>query len=180
MEKNMENLAVQAVAPSPAAPKSLLQKIDDLPGVIYRRFFRDNNAKTTVIRLISLAMIAAMALVVVYVLRKTKLNRPFLTATGIIERDALLDEPIAERNHNRAKYLMRESARLVASAIEKRGSNVLEAYENAAQAAVLARTAKDIDENVSKLSEELGVDFHEYLSYTATVLQGLRSKLRHG
>lgn len=48
-----------------------------------------------------------------------------------------------ERVHSRAKYLVRESARLVASALEKRkANNLLDAYEDAAQAAILARTAK--------------------------------------
>ncbi len=160
---------------------SWVERIDTLPETVYHRFFREHNAaRHTIANIFSFAIVAATLALVVFVLRKTKLNRVLLTATGIIEKDAILDEPVVQRNHNRAKYLMRESARLVASAIEKSGSNLLEAYENAAQAAVLARTAKDIDENVSKLSEELGVDFHDYLSYTSTVVQGLRSKLRHG
>lgn len=160
--------------------RSWIEHVDKLPETMYRTFFRENNARQTVAKLVSFAMIGTSLALVVFFLRKTKLNRVLLTATGIIERDAILDEPVVQRNHNRAKYLMRESARLVASAIDKSGSNLLEAYENAAQAAAMARTAKDIDENVSKLSEELGVDFHEYLSYTTTVLQGLRQKLRHG
>lgn len=160
---------------------SWVERIDKIPESVYHRFFRENNAaRQTVASVFSFAMIGATVALIIVVLRKTRLNRVLLTATGIIEKDALLDEPVVQRNHNRAKYLMRESARLVASAIEKSGSNLLEAYENAAQAAVLARTAKDIDENVSKLSEELGVDFHDYLSYTSTVVQGLRQKLRHG
>jgi hypothetical protein len=160
---------------------SWVERIDTLPERVYHRFFREHNAaRQTIASIFSFAVVGGSLALVVFVLRKTKLNRVLLTATGIIEKDALLDEPVVQRNHNRAKYLMRESARLVASAIEKSGSNLLEAYENAAQAAVLARTAKDIDENISKLSEELGVDFHDYLSYTTTVVQGLRTKLRHG
>lgn len=160
---------------------SWVERIDKLPETVYHRFFREHTqTRQTVANVFSFAMIGATVALTVFILRKTRLNRILLTATGIIEKDAILDEPVVQRNHNRAKYLMRESARLIASAIEKSGSNLLEAYENATQAAVLARTAKDIDENVSKLSEELGVDFHEYLSYTTTVVQGLRNKLRHG
>lgn len=43
---------------------------------------------------------------------------------------------------------------------------------------MLARTAKEIDDDVSKLTQDLGVDFYEYLTYTASVLQDVRSKLR--
>jgi hypothetical protein len=57
----------------------------------------------------------------------------------------------------------------------KRPSNILEAYENAAQAAVLVRTAKEVDIDVSRLTKGLGVDFHEYLSYTSAVPTASRS-----
>jgi len=90
----------------------------------------------------------------------------------------LVDDDAGGKAHSRAKFLVRESARLVASALEKRGSNLLDAYEDAAQAAVLARTAKEIDDDVGKLTQDLGVDFYEYLTYTASVLQDVRSKLR--
>ena len=158
---------------------SFVERIDTLPETVYHRFFKDNS-RQTIARVFSFAMMGATVALVILFLRKTKLNRVLLTATGIIEKDAIVDEPVVQRNRNRAKYLMRESARLVASAIEKSGSNLLEAYENAAQAAVLARTAKEIDDDIGRLSEELGVDFHQYLSYTSTVVQGLRQKLRHG
>jgi len=67
---------------------------------------------------------------------------------------------------------------MVHSALEKRPSNILEAYENAAQAAVLVRTAKEVDIDVARLTKDLGVDFHEYLSYTNAVLQDIRSQMR--
>ena len=110
-------------------------------------------------------------------LKMTHLNQSFATWIGLVEKKDLVDESIEEKNHSRSKFLVRESARLVASALEKRSTNVLEAYENAAQASVLARTAKEMDTDVSKLSDDLGVDFYEYLSYTGTVLQELRSNV---
>jgi hypothetical protein len=80
--------------------------------------------------------------------------------------------------YGRAKFLARESARLVAQALEKRTSNPLEAYEHATHAAVLARTAKELDHDPARhLGDDLGVDFLEYLSYTSTVLQDVRSRL---
>ena len=97
-------------------------------------------------------------------------------AKEILDYDAR--SPRSPNSSKISKYLVRESARLVASAIEKRTINVFEAYEDATQAAVMARTAKEIDEDASKLSEDLGVDFFEYLSYKNTVLQELRSTLQ--
>lgn len=101
-------------------------------------------------------------------IRKTRLNHSFVTLTGLVDAKDLVDEESIDKTHKRAMFLVREFARLVATALDKRNTSVLEAYENAAQAAVMARTAKEIDSDVSRLSDDLGVDFYEYLSYTGT------------
>ena len=169
---------------STTAPQSStwLTTLDALPLILCNVLFKDvgSHAKKTVCWIVSLGMLGLLLGAIVYVLRLTKWNHRLVTYTGIIDRKDLVDEPVAERNHKRAKFLVRESARLVASALAKRETNLLDAYEDAAQAAVLARTAKEIDDDVSRLTEDLGVDFHEYLSYTATVLQDVRTKVRRG
>ncbi len=81
------------------------------------------------------------------------------------------------RLRNRSKFLIRESARLISLALEQRQANLLSAYENAVYASVLARTAKEVDDDTARLSNELGVDYHEYLSYTTTVLHELQTQL---
>lgn len=76
-----------------------------------------------------------------------------------------------------AKYLSRESAKLIAVALEKRSSRLYEAYESATQAVVMARLAKEVDPNTDRLSTELGVDFLEYITYTGNVLAELRARM---
>jgi hypothetical protein len=118
----------------------------------------------------SLGVVVALIVFFVYMVRK--IIGLSLSLGGVTSE---------ERVHSRAKYLVRESARMVASALEKRkANNLLDAYEDAAQAVVLARTAKEVDVDVARLTRDLGVDFHEYLSYTSTVLQEMRSQLRRG
>jgi len=98
--------------------------------------------------------------------------------TSLSSTLARKDESMAERALCRAKQLVRESARMIHSTLKKRLSNILEAYKNAAQSAVLARTAKDVYIDVARLTKDSGVDFHEYLSYTSAVLQEIRSQMR--
>lgn len=118
-----------------------------------------------------------IAVSVLFISKKCGATRVVLTKLGVLDPKDLSDEDVIERNHNRAKYMVRESAKLIASALEKRESAPIEAYEQALQAAVLARTAKEIHDDASRLSEELGVDFWEYLAYTSTVVQELRSNM---
>lgn len=169
-------------ASSPSSSTSWLRAVDRLPKAICNKLLpnvTDSIRKKYVCTFISLAMLALALLSLLYILHRTQWNRTVAVYTGLVGRQELVDEPLVEKVHNRAKFLVRESARLVASALEKRGGNLLEAYEDAAHAAVLARTAKEIEPDVSQLSKDLGIDFYQYLSYTSTVLQELRSKLRH-
>ena len=129
-----------------------------------------------------LAVVGVVALVVWGITkalwRGTKALWRALGGTGAAAGD---EEETGNVAYERAKFLARESARLVAQALEKRTSNVLEAYEHATQAAVLARTAKELDDDPERsLGDDLGVNFLEYLSYTATVLQDVRSRLVSG
>lgn len=123
-------------------------------------------------------MVLAFAVVVVWVLKAMKLNKPLLVSVGLLDRQDVDDASSTVRNHTKAKFLARESARLIKSAIDKRSESPFNAYEDAAQALVLARAAKEIDdEDVARLSQDLGVDFFEYLSYAGTVVQDLRSRV---
>jgi biotin synthase-related radical SAM superfamily protein len=117
---------------------------------------------------------AVVVALVVYVLTKAGLVRWLFTKVGLLGTNDLNDVEVMERNHNRAKYMVRESGKLIASALEKRQTSPVEAYEQALQAAVLTRTAKEIHDDTARLSKELGVDFLEYLTYTTTVVQELR------
>lgn len=164
--KSMTASTFTSTATSTSAPVSFLQWLDRIPGTVCK-WFSDPTSKGWVINLFSVGMIVLPLLSLWYLWK--------LTRTMRVDDD---DDATMEKNHTRAKYLVRESARLVASAIEKRTINVFEAYEDATQAAVMARTAKEIDKDAAKLSEDLGVDFFEYLSYTNTVLQELRSTLK--
>lgn len=76
----------------------------------------------------------------------------------------------------RATELARESARLIATALEERSSSsFLQAYFNAVQAVVLARTAQELEPN--NLSSLLGIDYPEYVSYTSNVLGEIQHQL---
>lgn len=156
---------------STTAPVSFLQWLDRIPGYTVK-WFQNPTCKGWVIKLFSMGMLV-LPLVLLWYLWKF-----LIKSRRTLVHDTDKDDAAMEKNHNRAKYLVRESARLVASAIEKRSTNVFEAYEDATLAAVMARTAKEIDEDASKLSNDLGVDFFEYLSYTTTVLQELRFTLQ--
>jgi len=161
-------LTTPAAFTAPAAPsRSWIQTVDALPILMCNTLLKSagNRFKAIVCRAMSLALVIAILALVAYAIRKG-LDR---VGGGVTTQD---------RAHSRVKYLVRESARLVASALEKRETNVLDAYEDAVQAAVLARTAKEVDGDVARLTKDLGVDFHEYLSYTNTVLQDMRLRLR--
>ncbi len=92
-------------------------------------------------------------------------------------RPPALGEGCEQKAFALAKYMARESAKLVAVALEKRSTRLLEAYESATQAAVMARMAKEVDPDTDRLSKELGVDFLEYIIYTGNVLAELRARL---
>ena len=167
----MDSVTAPRVA-TPAPSRSLLQTLDALPILLCNTFFATagSRVKGMVCRAMSLGVVVALIVFFFYMVRKTL--GLSLSLGGVTSE---------ERVHSRAKYLVRESARLVASALEKRtANNLLDAYEDAAQAAVLARTAKEVDVDVARLTKDLGVDFHEYLSYTSTVLQDMRLQLRRG
>ena len=138
--------------------------------MLMKLFVNDPQKRAVACKFLTVAVLLGVGLLIAYGVKRT-----YGRITG--HRQSA-DDDTADKAHSRAKFLVRESARLVASALEKRGCNLLDAYEDAAQAAVLARTAKEIDDDVSKLTQDLGVDFYEYLTYTASVLQDVRSKLR--
>lgn len=138
--------------------------------MLMKLFVNDPQKRAVACKFLTVAVLLGVGLLIAYGVKWT-----YGRITG--HRQSV-DDDAADKAHSRAKFLVRESARLVASALEKRNSNLLDAYEDAAQAAVLARTAKEIDDDVSKLTQDLGVDFYEYLTYTASVLQDVRSKLR--
>jgi len=123
--------------------------------------------------------VVAITLVLVtsllYVMKKTGLTQTALVKLGVLDPDDLREFSVIKCNHNHAKFMMRESAKLIASALEAKKISPIEGYEQALQAAVLARTAKEIHKDASKLGAELGVDFWEYLAYTSTVVNELRT-----
>jgi hypothetical protein len=162
-------------APEPKFSSGFLATLDGLPRKLfpYVAFL----SKDTFVRIIRWTIIVGMAVLVGVLLKRTGLNKPLLTMVGLLDRQDIADAGHAERSHAKAKFLVRESARLVKSAIDKRVASPFEAYEDAAQALVLARAAKDVDDDVAKLSRNLGVDFFEYLTYAGSVAQDLRAGL---
>lgn len=169
----MENIQSKPVT----AFQSIMDFIDRLPQEFIDRLWRPLKRFVGNNKIFFGIISMGFTFLFIFFLRKTKLNRSFVIWTGLVEKNELVDESVMEKTHKRAMFLVRESARLVATALDIRNTNVLEAYENAAQAAVMARTAKEMDSDVSKLSDDLGVDFYEYLSYTGTVLQSLRDNV---
>lgn len=157
--------------------QSIVEFIDRMPQLVWGPIKRFVGSNQKYMRLFLGAVFIGMMILLIFFLRKTKFNHSFVIWTGLVDQKDLVDESLMDKTHKRAMFLVRESARLVAIALDKRNTNVLEAYENAAQAAVMARTAKEMDSDVSKLSDDLGVDFYEYLSYTGTVLQSLRDNV---
>lgn len=73
---------------------------------------------------------------------------------------------------------VRESARTISAALHHMGNrDYLEGLEGAVRALVLAEVAQTVDDNTTRLTQALGVDFHEYLSYVGTVVTEARSRL---
>ena len=151
-----------------AQSRTLLQTLDALPLLTCNALFQNagSRVKWIACRAMSWTILLSILLFLTYMIRR---GLGFLGGKGVTSE---------ERAHSSANFLVRESARLVATALEKRGVDTLGAYEDAAQAAVLARTAKEVDVDVARLTKDLGVDFHEYLAYTNTVLQDLRVQMR--
>lgn len=161
----MDSSAAPLLSP-PARPQSWFQRVDTLPNALVR-----NRAYIpTVERLLKLVMVILLVWGTCYLLKCARVNRFVATSIGLMDKSDF-------KNVARPKVMVRESARLVAKALEKRSSNPLEAYENAVQASVLVRTAKEMDDDVSKLTKDLGVDIHEYLSYTTAVMEDLRKNI---
>lgn len=79
--------------------------------------------------------------------------------------------------YSRALYMARESAKLVAQALEDASHDVLQSYAGAVQANVLAQTAKDLVDDTTTLSKDLGVDIFEYLTYTSKVMTDVQKRL---
>jgi hypothetical protein len=77
----------------------------------------------------------------------------------------------------KAVYMVRESARHVADAIENQKNNPLSSYYHAVHANVLASVAKDMTDDTSKLSNSLGVDIYDFLSYTQQVVSETEHRL---
>jgi hypothetical protein len=152
------------------SPLSWAQRCDRFPNMLMKKLVNDPQKRALACKVLTVAMLLGLLLLIAYTAKRVHRR--------IVGHRQSVDDATADKTRSRAKFLVRESARLVASALEKRGTNLLDAYEDAAQAAVLARTAKEIDDDVSKLTQDLGVDFYEYLTYTASVLQEIRSKLR--
>jgi hypothetical protein len=92
-------------------------------------------------------------------------------------REGSKSPPAVTTPDTAAKFLARESARYMADSIEVRDRSLFKAYENAVYAAVAARTARDLATEPGKLSEELGVNLHEYVAYTTQVLQETKARL---
>ena len=120
------------------SPLSWAQRFDRCPNMLLKLFVNDPQKRAVACKFLTVAVLLGIGLLIAYGVKWT-----YGRITGHRQLD---DDDTAEKAHSRAKFLVRESARLVASALEKRGSNLLDAYEDAAQAAVLARTAKEIDD----------------------------------
>ena len=144
---------------------------------VLRKLNIDKKHVPAIRSILAFVMVVAVIGSVILILRYTGLNRPVATSLGIVDKTDLVDVSAKQRTHERAKFMVRESARLVANALEKRNTNRLEAYESAVQASVLVRTAKEMDDDFTQLNKDLGVNFYEYLSYTTAVLQDMRTNL---
>jgi hypothetical protein len=80
---------------------------------------------------------------------------------------------------SKATYLARESAQHVAQSIDWRSRGYLmQAFQSAVKAQVMAQTAKDICDETQRLSDSLGVDIFEYLSYTSSVLADVENQIK--
>lgn len=111
--------------------------------------------------------------------RAVALGTVLLLALGIwwiIRRYRRKDAPGSDILADRAQELARESARLVATALEERDQQPMQAYFHAVQAVVMARTAQEL-ESGPRLSASLGIDFSEYIHYTSKVLGDIQTRL---
>lgn len=77
-----------------------------------------------------------------------------------------------------SKHLVVSSAKHLHSAISVMQKQPLLAYEHALQASIEGMTAKDITDDKSKFSKELGVDIYKYLEYVNGILTQLKQKLQ--
>lgn len=76
------------------------------------------------------------------------------------------------------KYLLTSSARHIDSAVSLRNSQPLVAYEHAIYGAVMANTAKDLVDDKTAFSQDLGVDVYAYLEYTNQVVTQLKHSIK--
>lgn len=75
------------------------------------------------------------------------------------------------------KHLIAQSARHIASAVSIMQKEPLLAYEHALHASISANTAKDLIDDKSSFSKELGVDIYAYLEYVNSVVTQTKNKL---
>lgn len=78
----------------------------------------------------------------------------------------------------RPAYLIKESARVVASALEVRQHDPVLAFQQAVQAQTMAQIAKDATSNMDELTTALGVNMMDYMTYVSDVVTDTRSRLR--
>ena len=121
--------------------------------------------------------IALIVAIIVIVRRRRRRHAVEAEKAGALASSSSSATAPRSPTHSRAVYMARESAKLIAQALEAGSGDVVRAYAGAVQASVLAQTAKELVDDMSVLSRDLGVDMYEYLAYTSNVLRDAQDRL---
>jgi hypothetical protein len=78
-----------------------------------------------------------------------------------------------------ARELARESARKIAESLDSGAGNEVHALRLAVEGVTLARVARDMASDVTRLSKDLGVDMVEYQAYARKVMNDAEGRLRY-